>query len=208
MSIDSSDVIDRLLARRRQPDHPVQSVFAGVGMFTVERPMDVAGLGRVSWVAQSIDAFNWAGGGGIIRQAESAEQLRAALGYGYEGMREGALVTNLAPAVFADGWPGGWTFMPECYWNADGGRGDIGRSVPNMIYEARQLLGERFATTPVVPVIGCYDASGENPGTGVRLTVPDYLPDIHWAMQTYPNVVGYAVWRVETLDPADRQALA
>jgi hypothetical protein len=53
-------------------------------------------------------------------------------------------------------------------------------------------------------VPGLYDASGEQPGVGVRLTWPDYLPDIE---QLVAPVVGVCPWRVETLDPADVEAL-
>jgi len=196
-----------------------QSVFAGRGIFTVERPQDTAGL-RLDWRLDALDAYTWQinrHGPFPVCQAESPDELQRA--YRYAALNpspEKALVSNL---YMGEGeWPDGWTCMPECYWNADGGHRDSwrpeshfdeGRSVPNMIFRARQVIGpERWGTVPVVPVVGCYDASGENPGVSVRLTLPDYLPDLEAAMRSDPCVVGFAVWRVETLDPADVAALS
>ena len=176
-----------------------RSVFSGRGMFTVERPQDTAGL-RLDWQLDQPPKqkpYAWGYGIHVCLQAEAH--------WSGPPDRERALVTNLDPAIFTEGWPDGWTCMPECYWNAD--VRDKGRSVPNMIYRAQQVIGDKWGTVPVVPIIGCYDASSENPGVGVRLTVPDYLPDLEWAMRTYPCVVGWGMWRVETLDDADREAL-
>jgi hypothetical protein len=208
-------------ALHRPPPPPVlppvrlQSVFAGRGMFTVERPQDAAWL-RLDWQLDAIASTCWLSRTHLVYQAETPDELATALqdaGHPlWGGTGEKALVSNL---YMGEGeWPDGWTCMPECYWNADGGEEDNmgyprGRAVPNMIYRAKQVIGpERWGTIPVVPVVGCYDASGENPGVGVRLTLPDYLPDLEAAMREYPCVVGYAIWRVETLDPRDREALA
>jgi len=188
-----------------------QSVFAGRGIFTVERPEDANGLKvddvlrqqiREVWYDDVTLATRW------VYQAETPEQYDFAINAEMHlAHAEYALVSNL---YMGEGeWPDGWTCMPECYWNADGGKPGVGRSIPNMLFRARQVIGpERWGTIPVVPVVGCYDASGENPGAGVRLTWPDYLADLEAAMRSDPCVVGFAVWRVETLDPADVAALS
>jgi hypothetical protein len=198
--------------RAPQPSAPPPSVFAGRGMFAVERPQDAAGL-RIDYMLEAVDAFTWRrqpeSPHGYVYQAETPEQYEWALSKSEDVHAIGwetALATNLDPAIFGGTWPQGWTCMPECYWNADGGKRDEGRSIPNMLYEARKLIGPAWGTVPVVPIVGCYDASGENPGVGVRLTVADYLPELEVAMRD-PAVVGFAVWRVETLAPDDVEAL-
>lgn len=197
-----------------RPPRPPSSVFGGVGMFTEDRPQDAAGLSRVtytllrdpaspSWLQNPVtDRVR-----GVVRQAETPDELADALEAGH-GTREGALVTNLDPAMIPAGhWPAGWSCLPECYWNADGGRPGVGRTVTNMIGEAQRAIGSAWGTVPVVPVVGCYDASSENPGVGVRLELPDYAPELAAAMRAHPCVVGYAVWRIETCGAATIEAL-
>lgn len=187
------------------PPRVPTSVFAGRGMFTVERPEDAAGF-RLSYVLAATGAFTWVTPGAVVWQDESAEQYAEALREPLLLPLEHALVTTLDGSYHAlDSWPDGWTCLPECYWNADGGKPGVGRSVPNMLWRARQVIGAKWGKVPVVPVVGCYDASDENPGIGVRLTLADYLPDLRAA--TDPCVVGYAIWRVETLAAEDSRLL-
>ena len=177
--------------------------FAGRGLFTVEYPELADGM-LLDYVLRAVDAFTWtrSPAPGVVYQSENAIQHEAALARGsVVPPFERALVTNLDPSVFGGSWPAGWTCMPECYWNVDGGEPGRGRSVPNMLFEARKLIGQ--AQVPIVPVIGCYDAGGENPGVGIRLNVRSYLPDLEAAMRADPRVVGFVVWRVETLSPFD-----
>lgn len=198
---------------RREPGASLRpgSVFAGRGLFTVERPEDANGL-RVDYRLEQVDAWTWVRnpfGGGVL-QAESPDQYERALERAQHqppGV-ERALVTNADPGFLPDGsWPDGFTCMVEAYWNADGG-GSWGRTVPNMVAQARRMIGaKRWGRVPVVVTVGCYDASSENPGVGVRLTVPDYLPDLGMVMAEERCVVGWNVWRVETLAGADLDAL-
>lgn len=207
-------------ATPHEPAPPAPTVpanpWAGVGMFTVERPSDADGLRKVTYLLTAVDPFTWArhdlapgiGAPGIVLQAETPAQLAASLerGAALEPWTR-ALVTNLDPSMLAAGWPAGYSCFIECYWNADGAEPGRGRSVPRMLYEAEKILGRQWGSVPVVPVVGCYDASSENPGVGVRLTLPDYLPDLQEAMRIHACVVGYAVWRVETLAGPDIEAL-
>ena len=133
------------------------------------------------------------GADGYIGQCEGNSQLRACLSL--PGLVAPKAMIGYPQSCDPLFWPDGWECIPEVYTNAN----------PNATGAAVLAICDRVAAFRPMPCFGCYDASGEQPGVGKRLSLRSYLASL--SAQSISVSRGFSVYLSETLTPDDRDFL-